>query len=416
MPILSKKSQLIADIHEAEADKTLTEKNEFIYDLIKEYVDENNTERQQRVDSILSALSDDQNLVSSTVIKKLIDNKIISEYDLRDIGIDEAFIHALAQHQTLQTYPAPNSPLSKVSNLSTEVYFWGIPASGKTCATGALLSMAIKSDLPQLKDFEMGSCQGRDYMESLCEMFPYDSNDITEVMPLPSGTPVRYTYEMFFKLTDKKKKVYPITFIDMAGELVRCMYKKNKGEILNKDEEEALLTVTNVLKDNRTDNQKLHFFVLEYGGENRRYENISQTRYLMGAIEYLSNIKNNNGKIFNVFQDKTDGIYLLITQVDKAGIDDQQLKSHIKKYLKGPDSYNSVANRLKSICEENHINGGRLPIVIFSLGEVCFKDYCRFSPRFTRNALKILLSHMYSYNELLETTWINKIYQWLTSN
>lgn len=416
MPILSKKAQLIDDIHDADDDKTLTEKDNYIYDLIEDFVNENSLEKRQRVNDLLSAIQEDHNLVSSTVIKKLITAGIINEYNLSDIGIDEVFIRTLAENLNREDYPTPNGDLSKVSNTSTEVYFWGIPASGKTCAIGALLTMAFKSDLPQLKDFEEGKCQGKEYMMKLCEMFPYDKNESTEVMPLPSGTPVKYTYEMFFNLTDKKGQVYPITFIDMAGELVRCMYKKNKGEKLLAEEEKALQTVTNVLKDNRTGNQKLHFFVLEYKGENRRFGGVSQTQYLRGAINYLSNIDDGDGKRFNVFKDKTDGIYLLVTQVDKAGKSDKELKDHMKKYMTGPESYNSVANRLKQICENNHINGGKLAIIMFSLGDVCFKDYCLFSPRFTCNAFNILLSHMYSYNEILKIPLIKKIYNWLTNN
>lgn len=417
MAAFKSKAKLIDDIHDAEADKNLTEKDSYIFELIKDYVVENRSVNHQRQTELLSALRDDQNLIGSTVVKRLIAEAIISEYDLPQIGIDPVFIEALGHDLLTKAYPKPDGPLDKIGNLSTEVYFWGIPASGKTCAIGALLSMAFKTDLDRLQQFKEGACQGRQYMSRLTEMFPYDPREgvPANVMPLPSGTPVKYTYEMFFELTDKKRNVYPITFIDMAGELVRCMYKKNKGEQLSTEEEAALQTVTNVLKDNRTANQKLHFFVLEYGGEHRRYEGVSQTRYLLSAIDYLSNIDAGGGQRFNVFESKTDAIYLLVTQVDKAGQDDDCLASHVRSYMNGPQSYNSIANQLQNICQTYHINGGRLAVLLFSLGEVCFKDYCRFNPRFTRNALQTLLSHMYSYSELQKKPWFKKFYQWMTS-
>lgn len=413
--------ELIAEIHKIDTDNTITEKDEFIVELIKEFVTENEVASDNRLNVFMEALKKDNNLVRAMVINGLIDDGVISRGDLLKIGIRQAFIDALEMNGTRQ-YSDPNGPLYKIKNLSTEVYFWGIPASGKTCAIGAMLSMAAKSDLPQINVFNNGGdCQGKKYMNELTRMFPYDisdevRDDVSDVMPLPNGTHVENTYEMFFELIDNRNKVLPITFIDMAGELIRCMYKKNMGIKLSSEEEKALQTVTNVLKDNRTENQKIHVFVVEYGGENREYEGVSQTDYLMEAITYLENkIKCEDGSTFNVFKDKTDGIYLMVTQVDKAGVQDDMLKEHVRKYMEGRNNYNSIANKLKYICQMNHINGGKLAVMLFSLGEVCFKDYCLFSPRFTSKALQTLLSHVYRYDKRLKTPWINWIYKFLGS-
>lgn len=402
--------QLVDSIHEADTDNTLTEKDNYIFELIKEYVGKNGaTGKQEQRKLLLDVIGRDHNLVNSTVINKLIHEGIISDDDLWGIGIKQVFIDTLGQNLKSEKYPLPSKALDKVENPSTEVYFWGIPASGKTCAIGALLSVAVKRDLPMLNCYEAGKCQSQAYQEKLTEMFPYDRNGSTKVMPLPSGTSIDNTYEMFFELTDKKNNVLPITFIDMAGELIRCMYKKNKGLSLNKQEEKALQTVTNVLKDNRTDNRKIHIFVLEYGGENRKYENISQTNYLSGAISYLKEIECEDGEKFNVFKDVTDAIYLMVTQVDKSGQKDENLKEHIRHYIESESNYINIADQLKKICEDNHINRDKLAVILFSLGEVCFKDYCMFSPRFTRNALEILLSHIYNYKKWQKKTWYQKL-------
>ena len=105
----------------------------------------------------------------------------------------------------------------------------------------------------------------------------------------------------------------------------------------------------------------------------------------------------------------------MVTQVDKAGVWDDMLKEHVRKYMNGKNNYGSIANKLKYICQENHINGGKLAVMLFSLGEVCFKDYCLFSPRFTSKALQTLLSHVYRYDKRLKTPWINWIYKFLGS-
>ena len=411
-------SELINGIHQIEADNNNIDKDGFIVELIKEFVSENGVVDDKRLTAFLSTLEKDHNLISAKVVNGLIDDNVINEADLNKIGIRQAFIDALSTNEG-KNYPDPDGLLSKIEHLSTEVYFWGIPASGKTCAIGAMLTMAAKSDLPQLKVFNnSGNCQGKKYMNELTMMFPYNRDYVSDVMSLPDGTPVKNTYEMFFELIDNRNKVLPITFIDMAGELIRIMYKKvnpDKNKPITDEEEQALQTVTNVLKDNRTENQKLHVFVVEYGGENRKYEGVSQTNYLLAAITYLEKIKCDDGSTFNVFKDKTDGIYLMVTQVDKARKQDDELKVHVKNYMNGGNNYNSIANKLKYICEKNHINGGKLAVMLFSLGEVCFKKYCLFSPRFTEKALQALLSHIYRYDKRLKTPWINWIYKILGS-
>ena len=214
--------ELIAEIHKIDTDNTITEKDEFIVELIKEFVTENDVASDNRLNVFMEALKKDNNLVRAMVINGLIDDGVISWGDLLKIGIRQAFIDALEMNGTRQ-YSDPNGPLYKIKNLSTEVYFWGIPASGKTCAIGAMLSMAAKSDLPQINVFNNGGdCQGKKYMNELTRMFPYDisdevRDDVSDVMPLPNGTHVENTYEMFFELIDNRNKVLPITFIDMAG-------------------------------------------------------------------------------------------------------------------------------------------------------------------------------------------------------
>lgn len=395
--------QLLIKISQIEVDNRVNDKERVIAEEVGKYITQNYSGKAE----LLTEISKDPNLLGASTIYNLISNRILSEEDLYRAHIDRRFIEALGTNLSTKIFNPP-ADLHQINRLSTEVYFWGIPASGKSCAIGAILSMASKGYSPQVRAFEEQHCQGYDYMMQLSEMFIEDGN----VKPLPMGTPVRYTYEMSFNIIDDKHRAHPITFIDMAGELIRCMYKKNAGEHLTGEEEKALTTVTDLLKDNCSENQKLHFFVLEYGGHDRVFGNLTQLSLLRGAITYLSSIRTAEGAPFNVFREKTDGIYLLITKSDKTGVSKDKLRDHLLNYINSPLGYKGIGDVLSEICLTNHINGGVLEVVPFSLGKVCFKNYCLFDGLHAADIIDILVTRTWYSKAWLAKGWARPI-KWL---
>ena len=258
----------------------------------------------------------------------------------------------------------------------TEVYFWGIPSSGKSCALGAILSVAgngrVAKSMSQDND-----CQGYGYMTRLASLF--QSNG--QVGTLPESTSIYSTYEMGFDLEDENNAIHHLTCIDLAGELVRCMYKSDANEEMSNDETDALDTLTRILIDNRTKNRKIHFFVLEYGAEDRKYEGLNQNVYLNGALRYIERT--------GIFKEDTDAIYLMITKVDKAKALKGQLADILREYIS--ETYCGFYNGLVKICKDFEINNGKVEIVPFSLGQVCFQDYCLFDEKPASNVVRKLL-------------------------
>ena len=70
---------------------------------------------------------------------------------------------------------------------------------------------------------------------------------------------------------------------------------------------EMLETLNSVLVSNRTKSRKMHFFVIEYGVEDREGQ-VSQDTYLRGAMNYLRSLK--------IFNNDTDAIFILISIAD----------------------------------------------------------------------------------------------------
>ena len=352
-------------------DSLVADKDAKIFETIKEYI------RRKRVSisDVMSVIAQDHNFLRASVIEKMIDEGLISYDDLVSIGIEHAFIAHLARGEKKQSFSTPRK-LDMINKVCTEVYFWGIPSSGKSCAIGAILSIANNGEIARSMSKD-NDCQGYGYMTRLAQLFRNDGS----VGTLPEGTSIFSTYEMGFDLEDEKGQIHPITFIDLAGELVRCMYKSDAKEPLSDDDMEALDTLTNILIDNRTKNRKIHFFVLEYGGEKRKYEGLSQTDYLDGALRYIERT--------GVFKDDTDAIYLMFTKVDKAGVTGTALVQVLQEYTE--KNYKGFYQGLERICRDKEINGGKVERIPFTLGQVCFQDYCLFDGRAASNVVKKLL-------------------------
>lgn len=324
---------------------------------------------------LLELIRQDHNLLSSAACNDIISRGILNRNDLSKCGIDNGFINKMLTNARSQNFE-PARPLQTIAEPCTEVYFWGIPFSGKTCALGAILS-AAKNGLAARSMIPDNSCQGFGYMNRLSTIFSPG-----RICRLPGGTPVTSTYEMRFDLEDQEHKIHHVACIDLAGELFTCMFIKDAGEQMREDQKQALETLHNILLENRSNNRKIHFFVIEYGAEKRIYSGLPQAEYLNSAAAHLNSI--------GLFDSNTDAIYVLISKVDNASYEGS-LEEHLLKYM--TKNYLGFYNNLLLICKEHGINKGRVKIVPFSIGNVCFKDYCQFDATSATKMVDLLVRY-----------------------
>lgn len=324
---------------------------------------------------LLELIRQDHNLLSSAACNDIISRGILNRNDLSKCGIDNGFINKMLTNARSQNFE-PARPLQTIAEPCTEVYFWGIPFSGKTCALGAILS-AAKNGLAARSMIPDNSCQGFGYMNRLSTIFSPG-----RICRLPGGTPVTSTYEMRFDLEDQEHKIHHVACIDLAGELFTCMFMKDAGEQMREDQKQALETLHNILLENRSNNRKIHFFVIEYGAEKRIYNGLPQAEYLNSAAAHLNSI--------GLFDSNTDAIYVLISKVDNASYEGS-LEEHLLKYM--TKNYLGFYNNLLLICKEHGINKGRVKIVPFSIGNVCFKDYCQFDATSATKMVDLLVRY-----------------------
>jgi len=366
---------LVNQILQFQTNQNLTpaQKDNNILDTIERFINEKKITKED----FLEKFAEDHNLLNAAVVKKLINKGTVTVEDLVRKGFDKKFIQKMFIGEVAQSFSTPEK-LEKINKQSTEIYFWGIPSSGKSCALGAILSVAASGRVARSMDPDTES-QGYGYMMKLINLFQNG-----EVGTLMEGTSVDSFYEMGFDLVDNDDKIHPITCIDMAGELMRCMFKANAGDPMSETDEIMLDTMTKVLIDNRSTNRKMHIFVIEYGAENRLYEGLPQRVYLEGAVSYIKNT--------GIFRKDTDAIYIMITKADKAK---NATKDTFTNYIN--EKYLGFYNGLEQICKDNEINRGKVEKLAFSLGDVCFQNYCRFNSRPAENVVNLILQRSASF-------------------
>lgn len=377
---------LLKAIDAIQTQSNVSDKSQKIYELIEAALRNKDIEKED----LLDVIEDDNNVFSVEVIQKLIETGIFEYTDLELIYIRECFIRKLTGNVIKKKFEKSNRSLN-VNRTSTEVFFWGIPSSGKTCALGLILSV-IQNGLVGESVVLDTECQGYAYMNLLPQCFSLD-----DVAILPNSTPRGASYEMGFDIEDSKHKIHPITFIDFAGEIIRLMYKRHAGIPLDIDAERALQDLTNVLggRDQkgkeigkRTENRKIHFFVIEYGAENRIYDGLPQKNYLDSVATYI----NNTG----ILRSNTDAIYVLVTKVDKIKAKDENERNRLlAEYIN--TKYRTFYGTLQRICREYRINGGNVPVLPFSLGTVCFQDLCQLNTYYAESIAQIILDRSHGH-------------------
>ena len=327
---------------------------------------------------LLDMIKEDHNLLPFLAVQTLVEEGIISTFDLEKAGIDKDFCNVI-NGTCLDLIDNPvitdfmENP-DRINQVCQEIYFWGMPSSGKTCALGAILSAAGTGKIAKTIE-KNTACRGVDYMRQLSQIFQPDKISI-----VPAGTNASFVSDMSFWLLDDKDKMHSITMIDLAGEMLHAMYLVDQGRFddLSPDQQTGYNCMKNLLVDNRSRNSKIHFFVVEYGGHERREKDIRQVDMLDGALSHIKNLG---------ILDNTDAIYILLTKADKAFSQPGDVNKILGDYVK--NHYQAFYNNL--ILNTKKINGGKVEMIPFSIGDVCFQDLCRFDDETANDMVRLFL-------------------------
>lgn len=327
---------------------------------------------------ILSRITKNPNSYTPGMIESYLLNGTITKSDLLGCGIPANIVNRLENFQQprLDLGQTPKS----IPNGYTEVYFWGNPGSGKTCALAAVLKTAEKKGY-----LEIAPGPGYQYMTLLKNIFYKDEAF------LPTPSPVEITQYLPFVLKKTKKKPRSVSLIELSGEIFQSFFRKNANmPQISPQHEETFNSIINFLSG---PNRKIHFFFIDYEKENGTDSyGFKQSDYLSAASTFF---KNND-----IFGQTTDAIYLVITKSDLMPFEDndaqklyKQRIEYIRQHFINHD-FTAFINTLQNRCKQHSINAGVLPFEPFSLGKVYFQQICNFDSSSAERIIDILIDRI----------------------
>lgn len=284
------------------------------------------------------------------------------------------------------------SKLDEIPKGFTDVFFWGIPSSGKTTALSAILrTMDDKYTItsPKIK-VKFGS----NYKNSLINIF----NKKSGFGYLPPSTQKDRTQYIPLLLKKRKEKKYrQISFFELSGEVFKYFYELESNAKIMSDASrhevtKAFETLDLIL---RSDNQKIHFFFIDYKKETSGFlddnNNLTQSNYLDAAATYF---RDNN----NIFKRKTDAVYVILTKADE--IKEENKIKHAGNFL--DENFGGFMDVLKNRCKEDSVE---FKVKIFSIGEVYLKGICKLDYKYSDSVINDLLHKVKPTGE----SWLGKI-------
>jgi hypothetical protein len=331
--------------HRAEADSAIAEI------VTKEHAAKR--DRQQKLDNIKK----DRNCCRPETVLQDIRSDIYSIDDLiHHCNFPEKIANKITQFRPLQIElgETPDS----IPEGFTEVYFWGVINSGKTCALSAILKTAeIEGYL------QTGFGSGLSYLNDLKNLFKDDNIGF-----LPEGTRAENTQYLPFTLQKiSEKGTRSISLIELSGEVFQCFVNVNERKEIPENLKETFNTLTSYLKGN---NRKIHFFFIDYNPEAISAHSRTQSDYMSEATKWIEQNR--------IFKNKTDAIYVVVTKSDMIDgyfdPDKTELERNIDDFLER--KFKAFRQNLKQICINEAINNRDFEIIPFSIGDVYLTRIC----------------------------------------
>ncbi|HBJ76852.1 MAG TPA: hypothetical protein DDY68_03275 [Porphyromonadaceae bacterium] len=294
-------------------------------------------------------------------IQEALKDSVINEQDLQIAGFPDRLISRirdLGENPDVFRGVAKKEWPKELEQNRTEVYFWGVPSSGKTCVFGTILSM-----LNEEGNLTVESEGAREYTDRLMGIFERGKTFV-----LPMSTSYNCIAPMYVKIRDGNEKNHKLIFIDIPGEVIIGHYQKDIGKYITEEIEGTTSKVCEYSKDER--NLKIHFFIVAYEEAREKRDGVLTRDYLSHIAEYIKKKK--------IFHKNTNGIYILLTKCDKIknwnNLTDEEKREEAEIHVKRECL--SFYNVLEEISKKEGI--ANFKVLPFSIGEVYFQDVCVF--------------------------------------
>ena len=317
-------------------------------------------------------------------IKEKIENNVATWDDLKTIFSEQ-------QVDAIRNYIAPKQlpivkDFEKLPRGYTEVYFWGTRGTGKTCAIGATIGYLqnIRRSINPIK------CPGERYLHQLQNLFRNDGN----VCSLPPGTVTGNLPAMAFSFKDKRDADHRTMLIDVAGEVFAGIFKAEHNLPVSKDEQDAIDHLKECLNDKF--NNKIHFFIVEYGNDDMLYVDgygeVTKSQIMQSLAGYFEEER--------LFRRSSVSMNVLVTKCDR--IKDGDRMERVQEYIEN-SNWGSVVNGINNISVKARCGG--VNVMGFSIGEVFAQDLCIFCP----NDAEFIVSEIEERTHAYKDNWFSQL-------
>lgn len=286
---------------------------------------------------------------------------------------DKAFSH-IREYPTLKHEQRP-LPLSRLDNPqsedgNTDVFFFGVPGSGKSCVLAGL--MAQTGNLGFSFD-PRGNGGGGNYA---IELRNYARRSM-----LPPKTDDLYIQVIDAEINDEENRLHQLSLIEMAGERTAAFAAIENPENLEDLGPGAAQLLSN-------DNNKVLFFVIDPTNEKNISVSESSDQWYMQSdvLNCISSLLSKNKALMK----KIVAMHVILTKSDTLG---EYVDSATLQQVLTDQGYSAVLGDLKKICEKYGINmqtGYQVGIYPFCVGKFMPGDVYTFDPTDSLRILRVI--------------------------
>jgi hypothetical protein len=254
----------------------------------------------------------------------------------------------------------------------TDVYFFGILGSGKSCLLGGVLHFAKQAGHLEIK----GNGKGVKYGNSLIRN--------TKMGYVAPPTPIQGANYIEATLTDSDNIEHAINIIEMSGEMVRATYELESTQNVEIDGRVYRTIGSNDFLHN--DNKKIIFFIIDYKETIDPYV----TRAIAdqsAQLEYTLSLLDGDGVLA-----KTADIYIVLTKSDllPGGADNLvEAEAFVEK------EYKALWNNTKRYGRKHKFD---VKVLTFSLGEFMLGTTFNYESKYSENI----------YNAIIASSFVEK--------
>lgn len=299
-----------------------------------------------------------------------INQRLYTYDDLEAAGVPKRIVTSFKHYQNQNITKFYNvEDLPPMDKGRTDVFFVGIPASGKSVMLSGLLYYTKKMGISIPDSYNI---EGEKYSAQITSYLEKG------VLPKPTGSGT-YNY-IAISLKDDKKKAHPLNIVEVPGE--------NYAKIFDGGlENEEVRGFVNYVKNS---NRKILIFVLDALEHQQRLEADYANMYSQSDI-YVSIL--NMFKTYKIL-DKTDAIYIVVNKFD---VIKKSYGQNSKTNLDLADEFvrEEFRNLLNNCIDAKENSGNKFKIKVFpfSIGEVCYDKILKeYNQEYSRNIVEQVLS------------------------